>query len=247
MVGRRKGKDMKTTTAKYAMGTILSLWLLSACAHKPSTVWKDSKNGYFSFVPPKGWTVETYSDPRTKIALIAFRHPQNKSIFVRIIVREAPGETFDEMKQSADEAAAQYRTQGFKCVVERTECHGVPATITTADLGSTGYTKLLRFLQAGLHFNVQWAAPTKDLLDINQDVIDKSIASIVANGPEKPNTEKALAHRAASYLRQAEIVMERGDKQTAQAILIEGNRLYPESSDIKKKMAEYGTPADAHR
>lgn len=243
MLGTRKDNDMTTTAAKYAMGTILSLWILSACAQKSPTVWKDSKNGYFSFVPPKGWTIETYSDPRSKIA---FRHPQNKSIFLRIIVREAPGETFDQMKQSADEVAAQYRTQGFQCMIEKTECHGVPATITTADLGSTGYTKLVRFLQAGLHFNIQWAAPTKDLLDMNQDVVDKSIASIVVNGPEKPNTEKALAQQAASILRQAELVMEWGDRQAAQGILIEGNRLYPESSEIKKKMSEYGIQADTH-
>jgi hypothetical protein len=199
-------------------------------------VYKDEGNGYFTFAPPKGWTIEKYTDARTKVA---FRHPSDKSIFIRLIVREDPEYTFSEMKKDAENTAQQWNEKGASCKVALTEFLGVPATKTSAEIPGAGSTVLWRCLIGGLHFNIQYAAPTKDLLARHLTEVTNSLDSIIVAHPSKVSVEKARKQQAASILRLAELAVERGDKDTACAVLSDGLREFPDDVEIKSRLAEY--------
>jgi hypothetical protein len=202
----------------------------------PKPIFRDEKNAYFTFAPPTGWIIEKYDDPRTKVA---FRHPNNKSIFIRLIVREEPGYTFSEMKKDAETTARQWTEKGIPRKVDVSEFLGVPATRTSADIPGTGSTLLWKFLIAGLHFNIQFAAPNEKELAKNLDEVTHSINSIVVSRPSKIDLEKVRKQQAASIIRLADLAVELGDKDTAVAILKDGLKEFPDSAEIKSKLAEY--------
>lgn len=124
--------------------------LLFKSAGRP--VYKDFKNGYFSFMPPKSWRVDEYEDPRTKVELV---HPFERGVYVRLIVREAPAETFEDMKRRARAKAQKWWAKSLPCTVDNAEWLGVPATVTSAEVPGEGHTQLIRFLISGLEFNIQ--------------------------------------------------------------------------------------------
>ena len=199
-------------------------------------IYRDQTNGYFTFAPPRGWITEKYDDPRTKVA---FRHPANKGIFLRIIVREAPGETFAEVKENAEETAKQFSSKGASLKVDTVERLGVPATTTTGEIPGGGFTQLTRFLIAGLHFNIQYAAPSREDFAKHLALVRQSIDTLVVSGPTKVDVQKARAQQAASIVRMADLAVERGDNKTACLILDEGLRKLGDSGDIKNRIGKY--------
>ncbi len=203
---------------------------------KDASIYKDGKNGYFSFVPPKSWKVEDYNDPRTKVG---FNHPTERGVFIRFIVREAPGETFSDMKRSAEETAQQWRAKGVPCKVDNSEWLGVPATTISADIPGVGYTQLIKFLIAGLHFNIQYAAPNRDKFNKYLNDVTQSLNSIVVNKPSKLDSEKAKRQQTANIIRLAELANERGDKINACLILKDGLKEFPNSTEIKSKIEAF--------
>jgi len=165
-------RRVATLTGVALAFTFMAVLFLDAFAvaqSKEVAVYKDEKNGYFSFVPPKDWTIETYNDPRTKIA---FRNPLEKQIFVRLIAREEPKFTFSELKREVESTALQWTKKGVPCKVQITECLGVPATMVSADLPEEGPMRLWRFLIGGLSFNIQYVAANKNAFDANLEKVD---------------------------------------------------------------------------
>ena len=96
----------------------------SAAAEKELPVYKDTKNGYFLFSPPQGWRIQAYEDPRTKVA---FHHPTEDGVHIRIIVREAPQETLADIKANYNDFAQMLTSKGIAVRITETECLGVRA------------------------------------------------------------------------------------------------------------------------
>lgn len=201
------------------------------------SIYKDKKNGYFSFIPPTSWKSEEYNDPRTKVG---FNHPTEKGLFIRFIVREALGETFSDMKKSAEETAQQWTANGVPCNVEQSELLGVPAITISANIpDGAGPTQLIKFFIAGLSFNIQYAAPNKDKFNKYLTEVTQSLNSIVVNKSFKLDSEKTKRHQTANIIRLAELANELGDKISACSLLKDGLKDFPYSADLKTKIKTF--------
>lgn len=225
---------------KYSKGAGFVLLALFLCVITPiygqdegAFIYRDEKNGYFTFCPPKGWRVQEYNDPRTKVS---FNHPDDARIFVRFIVREAPGETFAGMIKADEEMAQEFNAKGIPCNVEQTERLGVPSTKIYAEISGMGYTQLIKFIIFGLHFNIQFASPDKEEFDKYLNEITQSIDSIVVLVSLKPDSEKARRQQIANIVRLAELANEFGDNKNACLILKDGLREFLQDTEIKSKM-----------
>ena len=113
--GQDYGKDASVWQSWFSQGTRSSeLGIASPQSHlgtdevkkHEQTFFKDMKNGYFMLAPPKGWLTQEYPDSRTKVN---FSSPINQQVFLRFIVHEAPGKTFELMKEEDEATAASMR------------------------------------------------------------------------------------------------------------------------------------------
>ncbi|HEU0140784.1 MAG TPA: hypothetical protein VFQ79_13770, partial [Bryobacteraceae bacterium] len=124
-------------------------------------VFVDQKNGYFTMIPPSGWPRQTYDDTRTKVA---WRSPQDTRVLLSVIAKQAT-ESFSDMRAGADRTAQSWRSKGVSTEVSEGRVGDVPAVIIKANVPGAGISHLLLFLVQGIHFNVQFAAPDRELFD----------------------------------------------------------------------------------
>lgn len=198
---------------------------------KSKVIYRDDKNNYFFFVPPKGWTIEKYSDPRTKVA---FHHPDEHNVLLRFIVREVPGYTFLEMKRDAEEVCQTWRGKGVIFELKETEILGVKGiTLTTGNLLPNLYSRILKCIKFGIHFSVAFHAPKTTFRKYLEEVT-KSINSIVVLKPASLDAGKAKQQQIGHYIRSAELISEMGDHEEACNILKELMREFPNDKNVQR-------------
>ena len=229
-----------TSNKLFKMFVIVSLLLASAAssiaAENEAKVYKDTKNGYFMFLPPKGWTSQEYSDPRTKVG---FNHPTARGVFIRFIVKEAPGETFDAMIVEDKQMSNQMRSRGISCEVKENDINGLKCSEVLAQFpDDAGTTMLRKFLSCGLHFNIQYAAPTKALFDKHLDGAMKSLETITILKVSGADIEKAKEQQIANRIRLAKLTAEWLSVEEAMQILKEAQREFPDSRLIQDALKE---------
>ena len=199
-------------------------------------VYKDKKNEYFMFALPKGWTVREYSDPRTKVS---FNHPSADGVFIRFIVREAPDETFNSMKHNDEITAQQMNSRGISCDVKETEFLGMQCSEISAQMPNNAGTTILRkFLVSGLHFNIQYSAPTQDLFKKYLDDSIESLETLVILKNQNNNPQRVKNQQIANYVRLAKLTAEIFSVTEAKDILKEALKIFPESKEIHDAIKE---------
>jgi len=208
-------------------------------------LYRDTRNGYFMFLPPKGWTPQQYSDPRTKVI---FNHPTDRGVFIRFIVREAPGETFDAMIDQDKQTSKQMRSRGIACEVKRNEPHGLKCSDVHAQFPNEAGTMMLRkYLTCGLHFNIQYGAPTKALFAKHLEQVTKSLEAVTVLKVPGGNVTKAQEQQIANRVRLAKLTAQWISLEEGRHILKEAQREFPESKlirDALKEMEEQRSPAE---
>lgn len=226
---------------KLLISCFISTMLLACAATSEATdnkgkVYRDSKNGYFMFLPPKGWTPQTYTDPRTKVA---FNHPTIQGVFIRFIVREAPGETFDAMIRQDKEMSNQWRSRGISSEVKENKIHGLKCSEIFAQFpNDAGTTMLRKFLSGGLHFNIQYAAPSKALFEKHLDDVMKSLETITVLKVSGNDVTKAKEQQIANRVRLAKLTAEWLSVEEAIHILKEAQKEFPMSKLIQEAVKE---------
>ena len=214
----------------------VAIFALGAGAEGKRAIYKDTKNGYFMFVPPDGWRAEVAPDTRTKVSFV---NPTDAGVFLRFITREAPGEDFARMKKEDEATARSMRDRGITCTVTETDFMGVNSTEISAEFpNGQGFTRLRKFIAVGLHFNIQYSAPSKTLYDKHLKEAMDSLDTIVLAKDHKPDTEKAQNQEIAHYLRFAQLTDENVSTEEALAILRQGAQKYPHSKEIQDALSQ---------
>jgi len=219
---------------------IFSLFMMNCARSKDSDskakVCRDNKNGYFMFLPPKEWTPQLYSDPRTKVA---FNHPVAREVLIRFIVRESTGETFDTMISQDKRIANQMKAKGISCKIQENDILGLKCSEVFIQFpNDRGTTMIRKFLSSGLHFNVQYFAPTKALFDKYRDEAMKSLNTIVILKVSTGDAEKAIEQQVAGRIRLAKLMAQLGNLEEARLILHEAEREFPNSKLIQGALKE---------
>lgn len=214
---------------------IISVMLLAGTLQSKETnlkteIFKDKKNGYFMFLPPQGWTIKHYPDPRTKVK---FSHPSVRNFYILFIVREAPGETFNKMIANDRQLAGQLKRKGISCEVKEKDFNGLKCSEIIAKLPDKSISMLLKFISGGIHFNINYTAPGETQFDKHRDTIMNSLDTItilkVAGGDLKKAKEQQIAGR----IRLAELLAQNGDVKGAIQELKEAQKEFPESKLIQ--------------
>ena len=192
-------------------------------------VWVDARNQYFTIIPPPGWTPQVYEDARTKVA---WRHPRDSRVVLSIIARKAT-EDFAGMRADANRTAAGWRAKGLTMAVTEEKLGDTPAVVSQAHLPGGGRARLFLFLVRGVHFNVQFAAPSDALFDANAVAAQASLESITAQ-PGKSNPGAREAEELSWYRRYAFLLAKLGNKTASQALAREGLARFPGDSELEK-------------
>jgi hypothetical protein len=237
---------MKTKCIPRLAATVATA--IALIAHAPAgetkerpSLFKDTKNSYFMFVPPTGWRAQEYADARTKVS---FNNPDDSRVFLRLIVRDAPNETYESMKSGDEATARTMRGRGIPCKLTEGEFMGAKCVEISAEFpGGEGFTKLRKFMIAGLHFNIQFSAPTKELFDKHLDVAFGSLDTLVVRKAQAADPEKVRAQQIAHYIRYAKLTADVVNVQEAIGILKEAAEKFPESKDVRNALAELQTKA----
>lgn len=199
-------------------------------------VYRDKRNGYFMFVPPAGWRVYEYPDPRTKVA---FSHPVEHEIFLRFIVREAPGENYHAMIQADKERARQVEAMGVLCKIEESEFLGMKCSEIMAEYPKgSGISKLRTFLTSGLLFNIQYSAPTRAMFDEYADQVMRSLGTIQILEVNKGTQKKAIEQHIANRVRLAELYADFINRNEARQILLDEMNRFPDNQLIQDTMED---------
>jgi hypothetical protein len=204
---------------------------------KTSNIYKDVKNGYFSILLPDKWKIEEYQDVRTKVS---FSHPTDSTIFMRFIVRDASGETFSNVKSTAEDSVKGWKSEGIKCELKTSEYLGQPAVAAIVDnWKGQGAFELIKFISGGLHFNIQLAANSKEKLIIHRDEMINSINTITLLKGWKPNSEKAKIQKTANVIRMSDLFYQSNQKADACNLLKDALTEDPESFEIKNQIEKF--------
>lgn len=200
-----------------------------------NAIYRDDKNGYFFFVPPKGWTIQEYSDPRTKVA---FHHPGEYDVFLRFIVKEVPGYTLSDMRKDAEHVRQTWKTKGVLFRLEETDVLGVKGISLTGEIPNL-YIRIIKLIKFGIHFSIAFNSPNKAQFQKYLGEVTRSINTIVVLKPASLDLEKAKQQQIGHYLRSAELCWERGDRHAACNILREVIREYPNREDVQKMSSKF--------
>jgi len=131
------------------------------------------------------------------------------------------------------------QARGITCTVTESDFMGVNSTEISAEFpGGQGFTKLRKFIAAGLHFNIQYSAPSKALYDKHLKEAMESLDTIVLARDHKPDSEKAKAQEIAHYLRFAQVTDEHVSTEEALAMLKQGARKFPDSKEIQEALSQ---------
>lgn len=179
-----------------------------------ATQWSDLRNGYFTWMPPAGWNAHESEDSRTKVQFI---NPDAPAVQVRFIVKEASGPG----NAPPANALRQAKAMGVQCQVSETIILGVPSSEVRMSMPNQEESVLWLFVKDGLHFNIQFYAPSLTAFRRHNQTVRRALETIVIVSQTPRDTSKVLAQRLDQKLRYARLSAEHISVEEAQRVLTE--------------------------
>jgi|GEM_PF-5983448 len=193
-------------------------------------IYVDTKNSYFSLIPPKGWEKEDYPDTRTKVA---WREPSDQRVLLRVIAREAT-ESYDELKVSQMDNAQKFASRGVNLHFSETSLQNIPVILLEGDIPGTGRTRLLFFLLDGIYFNCQYAAPNRQLYDKHLKCTMDALSTISSIADRHRDPEKKKEQQLSWFRRYSFLLKQLNENEAAKALAREGLKKFPGDAELEK-------------
>lgn len=191
-------------------------------------VYRDEENGYFRWEAPPGWRARRQQDARTKVA---FTHPTLPEVVVSFIVRTAPGESHETLRETMHEdgEAAQAAAQlGIRTRVSPMVWNGMPAFRMYARSRDGMRMVQWRCISSNeLSVNVQYAAPSLGLFRECWDQVQQAVSTIRVNAELSPGWTDDRTQQIDAYVRRARLLAETLGRGRAEEELQEGLGRYP--------------------
>lgn len=176
--------------------------------------WSDQRNGYFVWTPPAKWKAHETEDPRTKVQFI---NPTTPSVYVRFIVKEATSPSHAPPANALRQAKA----KGVQCQVDEGVILGVPCSEVRMSMPNQEESVLWLFVKGGLHFNVQFYAPSLAAFRKHYNLVRQALETIEVLSRAGLDAGKAQAQRLAQKLRYARLAAENISVEEARRVLTE--------------------------
>lgn len=198
------------------------------------------KNGYFTFLPPKGWSQKDFpSDPRSKVE---FNGPN--SVLIRIIAQTAQGVTSQnvvEETRKQSEAGVQTLKKQFPSLslsAKEGRFAGLRAALVTQSIPGQMEQELTVFVAGNIHFNIAYTAPNQVTLEKYRKLAQESLATLVFS--EKINLpvgdEGVRKETVARAIRLAQLLTRMGNFSGAEEQIALALKKYPDDARLKKAL-----------
>lgn len=216
--------------------SLLGLFLQSTQAgDKYVNLYKD-KNGYFTVLPPTGWKQEDYPSETIR-SKVAFQHPTEKGILIRIISgpTPTPNYTLDDLYQENKEKIDTYFRQKFpsgKYDIAKREIEGRQAVVQKNSLPGTEQEVVL-FINKGIWYSIAFNADTRSQFEKNYKTFQRFLTNFTILEAGKKFSEKEIRDGLiAKYKRVAELYEQMGRIEDALDFVKEGMAIDPNNKDL---------------
>lgn len=238
-----KGKITPTPTKRLAVATQALVEKASPTKivkEELTTKLYSDKNGYFTFLPPKGWSQKDFpSDPRSKVE---FNGPD--SVLIRIIAQSAQGVTskniVEETGKSSEAGAQTLRKQfpSYSQSVKEGSFAGLRAALVTQSVPDQLEQELTVFVAGNIHFNIAYTALNRTTLEKHRKVAQESLATLTFS--EKislpVDDEKVKEETIARAIRLAQLLTQMGNFSGAKEQISLALKKYPDDTKLKKAL-----------
>lgn len=198
------------------------------------------KNGYFTFLPPKGWSQKDFpTDPRSKVE---FNGPD--SVLIRIIAQTTQGVTSKnvvEETRKQSEAGAQTLKKQFPSLSQSTEeghFAGLRAALVTQSIPGQMEQELTVFVAGNILFNIAYTAPNRAALEKYRKIAQESLAILAFS--EKINLpvsdEGVRKETIARAIRLAQLLTQMGNFSGAEEQISLALKKYPDDTRLKEAL-----------
>jgi len=198
------------------------------------------KNGYFTFLPPKGWSQKDFpTDPRSKVE---FNGPD--SVLIRIIAQTAQGVTsknvVEETRKSSEAGGQTLKKQfpSFSQSVKEGQFAGLRAALATQSIPGQMEQELTVFVAGNIHFNIAYTAPNRVTMEKYRKIAQESLATLSFS--EKINLpmhdEGVRKETIARAIRLAQLLTQMGNFSGAEEQISLALKKYPDDTRLKKAL-----------
>lgn len=229
---------MKENTRSYTSYLVVlflflaSATVLSAQSQSKFRMFSDKKNGYFRMLVPATWRQQDYEDSRTKVA---FYHPTEKDVYIRIWAREAEVDyDYPTLLKEKKEWARTATAEGLPSTVSEENIGIFHAIVISTTVPNMGNIEQVFFLQSGIHFHLSLGASSKQRIEKYHQLYRQTVESINAVARSTHDPEKAKAQLLSWYVRFAELQIQLGNHALAREIAKEGLVEFPGSQRLKE-------------
>ena len=217
--------------------SLLGLFLQSTQAEdKHVNLYKD-KNGYFTVLPPAGWRQEDYPSETIR-SKVAFQHPTEKDIVIRIISAPTPFQnyTLDDLYQETKEKIDSLFRQKFpsvKCNLTKREVEGRQAVVQRNSGSPIGEQEIVMFINKGLYYSIAFNTLTNSQFEKNYKTFQRFLTNFIILEAGKKFSEQEIRDGLISkYKRVAELYEQMGRIEDALDFVKEGIAIDPNNKDL---------------
>lgn len=195
-----------------------------------AAVFRDEVNGYFAIVPPVGWDFERTRDARTKVT---WRQPESSNVLVRVIARRAT-ETTSEVMRGVKNTASRQQAAGIKTRFHEETLGSFRTAVVDQWPGRGFRSRIILFVDHGVHFNIQYAAPSEALFEQYEDEVSHALETIVALPGNETGAGRVEEEELSWYRRYSFLLMKLGETKAGQALASEGLAKYPDDPELSR-------------
>jgi len=163
---------------------LMGLFLQAANAEGGRAVFYKDKNGYFVAKPPEDWKQEDYPSETVR-SKVAFHHPIEKGVFIRIISAPLPdpkvtfGDFYAEIKENLGTYFRQ-KVPNSKCDITKGKMAEREAVIARISAPPKVYEQeIVTFIDKGIQHNITFGANTKSQFDKNYKTFQRFLSNFV--------------------------------------------------------------------
>jgi len=217
---------------------LIGLFLQAAKAEGGRAVLYKDKNGYFGAKPPEDWKQEDYPSETVR-SKVAFHHPTERGVFIRIISAPLPdpnvkfGDFFADIKENLG-TYFRKNLPNSKCDITKGKMEEREAVIARISAPPKVYEQeIVTFMDKGIQHNITFGATTKSEFDKNYKTFQRFLSNFVAmETARKFSDQEIRLSLVAKYKRLAELHEQSGLISEALDFVKEGLSIDPSNKDL---------------
>ena len=218
--------------------SLMGFFLQTANTEGGRAILYKDKNGYFAVISPEGWKREDYPSETVR-SKVAFHHPIEKRVFIRIISAPLPDpkRTFNDFYAETKEKLGTYFRQNVpnsKCDINKGKMGNLETIIARISAPPEVYEQeIVTFMDKGIQHSVTFGATTKGQFDKNYKTFQQFLSNfVVMETARKFSDQEIRMSLVAKYKRLAELHEQSGLIEQALDFVTEGLSIDPSNKDL---------------